>query len=411
MKSILLCLTFLLSIYTSAQITLSGPMQGHTTDSSANLWLMIQEQDFPLEFELIDKPEAKITSKNLCKKKWCTYNIQLENLTIGEQQLKITSDNKTQIFDFEIQPQSNIDSFSFLLGSCALRWGLFKPFIPNNNSFEIFNAMSEKDASLMLWLGDNVYYLFRDLNSESLMFKENALSRQKPSLSKFIQTKQHYAIWDDHDYGPDNSEGHYEKKTVTKNIFDAFWVNPAYDHAGNYFSFTYGNAEFFMLDSRWYKSETEPKTLLGEIQMNWLKTALSASTAKYKFIAFGSQMINPTGADGERFAYYTSDYEELLSLSAKLNNVFFLSGDMHYSTMFKNEDFGKPLYEFSCSPISSFSYKIRPKNDEYNNPYFVPNTQYHEQNFGKITVTNRQLTFEVFDNVGDLVWRYVIDAE
>lgn len=63
---------------------------------------------------------------------------------------------------------------------------------------------------------------------------------------------------------------------------DLFWYNRyhALPQPEGYYSFTYGNAEFFMLDSN------KPKEFApGGLQYQWLENKLRASTAKWKFVA------------------------------------------------------------------------------------------------------------------------------
>ena len=403
----LLLFSFFCSVPLQAQITISGPMQGHTTDSTSNIWLMTKKKQSKLSFEIQDQPGVVVQSKSTCHKRWCTYNLNIEGLSSEENHLIIKSDTKEQIWTFKASDESNKKSFSFLLGSCTLRWGVFQILAPGNG-YRIFKRMSEHDTELMLWMGDNVYYLLGDHKNEANMFRENAKSRKKKAMDVFIRNNQHYAIWDDHDFGPDNSLGNYEKKDISKKVFDDFWPNPSDNSNGTYYSFQYANAEFFMLDSRWFRTEpeTKPNALLGEAQLNWLTQELISSNAKFKFVVLGSQIINPKGTHHERFASFQNEYNTLLKTASELENVIFLSGDMHYSTAFINKDFGKTLYEFSCSPLTSYRYKIKKDSDEYQNPYFVEGTQYHKQNFGKVTLNDDQCTFEVFDKKDKLVWSY-----
>lgn len=63
---------------------------------------------------------------------------------------------------------------------------------------------------------------------------------------------------------------------------DLYWYNQyhALPQPEGYYSFTYGNAEFFMLNSN------RPKEFAaGGLQYQWLESKLRASTAKWKFVA------------------------------------------------------------------------------------------------------------------------------
>lgn len=58
---------------------------------------------------------------------------------------------------------------------------------------------------------------------------------------------------------------------------------------GNYYSYTWGNALFVMLDPYWFSQKSQGnddgwKMTLGKTQYDWLKTTLESSKAKFKFV-------------------------------------------------------------------------------------------------------------------------------
>ncbi len=76
----------------------------------------------------------------------------------------------------------------------------------------------------------------------------------------------------------------------------------------NYYSFTWGDAQFFVLDPYWY-TNPKPDSLngwrwtLGKTQYDWLKKSLEQSTSTFKFI-MAHQLIggDPLGRGGIEFA-------------------------------------------------------------------------------------------------------------
>jgi hypothetical protein len=76
----------------------------------------------------------------------------------------------------------------------------------------------------------------------------------------------------------------------------------------NYYSFTWGDAQFNVLDPYWYTT-TKPDSLngwrwtLGKTQYDWLKKSLEQSTSTFKFI-MAHQLVggNPLGRGGIEFA-------------------------------------------------------------------------------------------------------------
>lgn len=76
----------------------------------------------------------------------------------------------------------------------------------------------------------------------------------------------------------------------------------------NYYSFTWGDAQFIVLDPYWYTT-TKPDSLngwrwtLGKTQYDWLKKSLEQSNSTFKFI-MAHQLVggNPLGRGGIEFA-------------------------------------------------------------------------------------------------------------
>ena len=97
-----------------------------------------------------------------------------------------------------------------------------------------------------------------------------------------------------------------------------------------YYSFTYGNAEFFMLNSN-ASSELQK----GGIQYNWLQQKLSESTAKWKFVAHHHCPISSDENDfgntwnGEKSTKGDPKFNDLITLyeQAGVDVVFF--GHVH----------------------------------------------------------------------------------
>ena len=109
-----------------------------------------------------------------------------------------------------------------------------------------------------------------------------------------MKEKFHYAIWDDHDFGPNNCDGNFIAKDKSKEIFEQYWVNPNKPHEdGIYFNFTYGDIEIFMLDDRYNRDDASTeKIMLGAKQMQWLKDGLVNSSATFKIVVAGNQVLN-----------------------------------------------------------------------------------------------------------------------
>lgn len=53
-----------------------------------------------------------------------------------------------------------------------------------------------------------------------------------PDKQRLYAAMPHYATWDDHDFGPNNSNSSYSLKGTTLKAFTTYWANPSWGGAG-----------------------------------------------------------------------------------------------------------------------------------------------------------------------------------
>ena len=277
----------------------------------------------------------------------------------------------------------------------------------------------------MLWLGDNVYLREADWGSKHGIIKRYEHMRALPELQSLLGSVHHYALWDDHDYGPNDSDRGYGLKHESRNVFMQFWGNPSYGNGkqeGVYTTFQWGDVQFFLLDNRFFRSPnrriTGDRTILGEEQKQWLIDNLASSNATFKVIAMGGQFLNPLERF-ENYANYKAEQQEIIELLGKesITGVFFLSGDRHYSEMSELQPIasgpGYPLLDFTVSPLTSGAFSSRTEQD--NNPLSLPGSAIYERNFGMLefsgTSNDRSVTFILYDKSGKELWRLTKKSE
>jgi alkaline phosphatase D len=313
--------------------------------------------------------------------------------------------------------------FSFLAGSCAYTNEPIydRPGKPYGNDTSIFSAMSnEKNAAFMLWLGDNWYTREADYYSEWGLWYRASHDRSVSELQNFLKAMPHYAIWDDHDYGPNDADKSYILKEASRTVFMNYWGNPSYgqNNQGIYSKFTYSDCDFFLMDDRWFRSAdamqkeinglpNTDKRMWGDQQMEWLKNALLNSKATFKFIVTGSQTLN-VASSYDCLQSYPVEFTELMNFltTEKVNGVLFLTGDRHHSEVIKYErSTTYPLYDITSSPLTSGVGKVSGK--ELNNPAREANTLVEAQNYARLSVTgppkNRTLKIEFVGIKGEVV--------
>jgi alkaline phosphatase D len=205
--------------------------------------------------------------------------------------------------------------------------------------------------------------------------------------------------------------------------FELFWGNPTYgvgDIKGAITSFQWGDADFFLLDNRWYRDpdliQKDNKTILGESQLQWLFENLVASTATFKIVALGGQFLSDA-AVYELYSNYGFNKERQKIIDFihqhKIKNVVFVTGDVHYTEMSVLTDEGNPaIWDLTFSTMTAGP---NPNGNDWKNSYRVPGTVVTERNFGKVSFRgenkNRELVVECFNTDNELKWQRIIKQE
>jgi alkaline phosphatase D len=323
--------------------------------------------------------------------------------------------------------RSSPPDFTFMLGSCLYinDSAYDRPGKPYGGSYQILNSMTKTPADFMLWLGDNTYLREADYSSKSAIFRRYQHTRALPELQPFLAKMNHYATWDDHDYGDNDANKSYELKQATLGAFTSYWGNKTFGENGEgvFGNFRFSDAEFFLLDDRWFRDESElneqkiGKTQLGALQLSWLKDKLKHSKASFKFVVVGGQFINEN-TDKESFNLYQKERQEIIQfiVDQKISGIVFLSGDRHHTELLKNEKtastLGYPLFDLTCSSITAGPSNIL-SGSEAQNPQRVPSTLVVENNYCTISITGpkrgeRKLNITCYDNKGIVKWGFVI---
>jgi alkaline phosphatase D len=295
--------------------------------------------------------------------------------------------------------------FSFLAGSCAYfnEPEFDRPGKPYGGDSSIFETMANTPAAFHIWLGDNWYTREVDYYTTWGLNYRASHDRATPVLQKFMASMPQYAIWDDHDYGPNDAGKDYLLKEESRKVFLNYSLNPAYGEEGKgiYSLASYSDVDIFLTDDRYFRAQDEmhdtlagkpnaAKTYFGKMQMEWLKNALLFSKATFKIIATGSQVLNPYSS-AECMRSYSAEYIELMHFLAvqKISGVIFFTGDRHHSEVIKMERPGLfPLYDVTTSPYTAGISKVR--GVELNSEARINGTLVEEQNFAKVTISGKK---------------------
>ena len=438
MKNFLACFSFLLSLTLVAQPRIiSGPMLGPVELRDAKVWVEVSPDVKAVSLQYNKKGDAKTTKTILYKGVLgnefnpLTFVIGgLEFNTTYEYKLWINGKATTTGGEFTTkdlwQWRKQPPEFSFLTGSCAyFNQPVYdRPGKPYGGDSSIFETMAKEKAAFMLWLGDEWYTREVDYYSEWGMYYRASHDKAMPVLQNFWKAMPQFAMWDDHDYGPNNIGKSYILKETSRTVFNSYFCNPSSGENGQgiYTMNSWGDADIFMTDDRWWRSNDElkdsvdgkpnpDKRMLGTQQMEWLKNSLLYSNATFKIVAVGSQVLNPV-SPYETWWKFPAEYTELMNFikEYKINGVLFLTGDRHHSEIIKVDRPGTyPLYDITVSPLTSGTHSFG--GPEKNNPYRILGID-QQQNYGKFSFSgirgSRKLTVEFLGVKGNKLGEWSI---
>ncbi len=317
----------------------AGPMLGHISDNEAAIWIRASKPaDWSVEYA--DNPDfnnpetaaggavtistghcAQLRLHSLKPSTRYWYRVRLDGMAVSAQPAPAFTTTA---------PAGTPGVVRFAFSSCVGR-------VPELTAAAWGEIAARRGFDLFLMLGDNHYGDTTDLERQRLYYTAH---RMDPGFRDFSSHLPVYGIWDDHDYGPNNSDSTAAGKESSLQAFREFWVNPprAEDQGDPaiYHAFQRGEVAFFMLDVRWHRTPNDApdgpeKTMLGQTQLAWLKRNLKASTAKVKILASGSEW--QSHGTGDSWSKFGTERAALLDWieAEKISGVIFISGDRHFA--------------------------------------------------------------------------------
>ena len=210
--------------------------------------------------------------------------------------------------------------FTFATSSCMKTSGW-----RHDDRQQAWDVLVERDPSFQILLGDNVYANSTD---PVVQWKKHIRQRQLATFARAIRRVPTYAIWDDHDFGPNDADGREPGKERSLDVFGRVWANreaPEGTPIGTSNTWSWGDVDFFLVDGRYHRDDRRGQ-MLGEEQFTWLERQLEASTATFKFIGSGSCLQR--GSNG--WKRYPRERARFLELLRGTEGAVYLSGDVHY---------------------------------------------------------------------------------
>lgn len=415
-----------------------GPMAGPATAERIGVWLMTDAPaQVQLEYWPREEPDAVRRSAAVAAsaERGHTARIDLDGLRADTRYAyRVLLDGTTvelgEMPGFSTAPMDAAAPRELLIATGSCSYVPDPPFEVTKDSFgagfEIFDRVAAMRPDVLLWLGDNIYYRDSDFEpaneAASRMHRRWAATRSFAPLQRLLRTGQHVAIWDDHDYGPNNANRDFALKATALALFRDYWANPGYglpEVVGTFTRVPLGDVELFLLDDRYHRDDdasTDPaRTMLGAAQLAWLKEALRDSRATFKLVTNGSRMLSdrpsPEQRGGEGWHNFPAERQAFLDWLAaeRVDGVFFVSGDIHYTHLTERERPGTySLTELTCSPLTS---RVHPRPRPVRE---VPGTLITQRNFCTLQFSGptgaRVLRVAAWDVAGTRLWEAAFPA-
>ena len=226
-----------------------------------------------------------------------------------------------------------------------------------------------------------------------------------------------YATWDDRDFGTPHADSSFVFKHDSFLAFEQFWPNPGYGSGttlGTFCHFRISDVAFYLLDDRSFRVNPTPKDpgkMLGTRQLAWLKRHLLNSSATFKVLVDGDQMLADYPGH-ESWGNFPQERRSFIHwiFSHNVSGVVFLSGHRRFGELTRRKANLNGLDQYPLYDLTSSSLAARPIPTQQIVAW--PNAQrlgapVFEHNFGFINVGgppgNRHITLQLRNAEGIIV--------
>jgi alkaline phosphatase D len=334
-----------------------GPLVGAVTESSAIVWL---RTDGPAAVQVHYGPSAaeELSFESgvfeTSAKRDYTTRVPLQDLVPStDYSYNILVNGQAQL----TAPYPHFKTFPPPGANVAFKFGILNDFGSNGSSqpalpapVPTFDSLDAERPDFVIIGGDFGHHNYDTLADKRRQFQE-LYSLDSPAapldsfVSKVLRAYPLAHMWDDHDYGLNNGDKNYRFKRRSRRVLEEYFPVYALGPQGDWQSFRYGNADFFMLDSR---SERDPyrdpdnaaKSMLDGSargaagQLEWLKRGLVESTARWKFI-ISPVVFNRTHTKPDSWYNFQTERTRLVLFVRRhaISGVIFISGDSHIGAL------------------------------------------------------------------------------
>lgn len=373
-KTFITIIILFLNLCLSAQYIEVGPYSGAVTDSSAVIVYKISlpgqqcRVEYSKDSSMSDSRFSEIQVTAVENANYVKITLDgLEPETPYHYRLELNG----EIIE---RSQGRFETFSDKAKSFAFAFG---NSLKSESQRSGFRASMDNDILFFLNTGDLHY---DDIDSPDIgrfrnSYQKAFLRRDMMHMGKRLPL---IYIWDDHDYGPNNSDGTAPGRLQSGRAYREcipHYPLPANEPNGAiYQAFTANNTRFVMTDLRSMRDpnetpDTEEKTMMGEEQLTWFFNEIKESSKKYPLVIWVSSVpyTAPKDEGEDDWGGFTHERRKIANFIKEndINNLIIVSGDAHsilHNQGLENNysDYeGDGLFEVLASPLDNWATSVK----------------------------------------------------
>jgi alkaline phosphatase D len=245
-----------------------------------------------------------------------------------------------------LTPPDRPFSFRIAAGACA----------STGSDHPVFDRIREADPFVFFHIGD---FHYEDISRNATALFQEAYNRvlSSPEQQRLYQHAPIMYVWDDHDYGPNDSNRRSRARIAAGRTYRQYvphhplavgrelpgsfpgGVGGPDDQVPIYRAFTLGRLRVIVTDSRSLRTpgsvpDSPAKTMLGARQKAWLFNELEAAAEEYPLILWVQTVpwISSPRSTGDNWGAYHTERREIADFIASRgiqDKLLMLSGDSH----------------------------------------------------------------------------------
>lgn len=342
-------------------VTALPPLLGAVTDTSIKIWdaTLTTDAEFKVRYRTGVDP-------------WSEDSVLINTASGFVGTIELSGLQPDTLYEYEtlLNDVSHYSSTFSTLPSAGytgqIHFGVGTDFSHFDQPFLALGQASAKNFDFMLMVGDLLYSDLPPVVANTVAGYADRYwnTWNDPHFAALGLQTPLFMIWDDHEISNDYWPGKDtpDRYPAARGAYDLYAGahNPDTGSGVLYYSFSTPGADFFVLDTRSYRSpgtavDDINKTMLGDTQRNALLDYLENSTAAFKFIVT-SVPFSLGEASADTWSAYRTERELIMSEieTRGITNVAFLSGDRHFSGIFRIiSPGGYVYYDFLPSPTGT----------------------------------------------------------